>query len=426
MTFFIIASLVISCNEITSVEKHTDLELLLEHDQILVPGNGGAYSFNYKVTDPVEGGRIEVLVPAGYDWIVLGSINEHDESYGLITLEIAENIDKDNIRNAVISVKYTFDGESISKMFNLIQEFVPMEFILNAKYGLSQYWGNRYGYWNHHIYLTDTDISQPVDNICELDLFTKNNSEDMMPLPGVYTVVNTDYAWTTDFAIDNMLSSVRFINENGDGKSKVLSSGQITIEKNGTVYNIYGDLYDVDGRCYRIIFENGEFSVQDRTYDSQINEDIDETYSDMKITAFHVGDMEMPNTNLWFLNMSPSDAQPGDAVIQMTLSYDLDVVDGIEGGVFVADTMFDVEPNTFLPGYFSAGYYGSWYFTYIGQAYDGTKELGSPIAPFKFGQIELVELENGNFDVIIDVEEDNDHTIKIVSRNVSVEYDRAE
>ncbi len=414
--------LAISCSDIKN-NASTQIEIILDNEQVLVSAEEGGIVFNYKVTNPVEGGVIEVVVPDGFDWIKVDSINVHDEAYGMITLQLAENVSKE-FRNAVITVKYNYDGKSVSDVFNLIQENIPLEYEFVAKYGICQFWGNQFGDYNYHLYLTETDISKPVAQYCKLDLYTKEKSEDMLPLPGVYTVVDNDYAWTTDFSLYSKLSTMTLADENGKGYLVTPVSGEITVEKNDKRYDIHGNLFDKDGKCYRIKMENVELTATDNSYDSQLSEDIEATYTDMLIKASNHGDIELPNTNLWFLTIGPKKVKEGDPILQLTLFYDLDVTEKLEACVFTPGNYG--RPATFLPGYFSAGYDGSWYFTCNRVISENKYDVGSPIAPFKTGQIELIEKGEDVFDVIISVEDDNNNTINITCKDVPVEYEVVE
>ncbi len=414
--FFAISVIALSCSEIAGGDP--EVKLLLESNQILVEGQSGTFTFNYRITDPVEKGQIEVVVPEGIDWVKVESLDIHDEAYGMIVLGFTENIGTD-FRNSIISVNYVYEGKTITEIFNLIQNCIQLEYDMEAKYGRCAYNADRYGYFNHHIYLAETDLSQEVLQYFKLDFYTKEDSKDMQPLPGVYTVVDNQYAWQTDFAIDKSLSTVRLLDENGRGYSVMLESGQITIEKDGNIYNIHGDLYDKEGKCYRVRFENGEFTVIDTSHDSTIPDDIDASYEDMRMKAYHVGDKELLGTNMWFIDLTPVNMTVGDPIIQLSLAYDLDIVEAIEPGVFVPE--YRLSPGTFLPGYFGAGYFGSWLFTCSGQQGDKF-ELGNPMAPFIDGKVELKEDADGTFDIFIDVIDDNEHTIKITCTDVPVEY----
>ncbi len=412
---FVVAFFATSCSEFAETKKETSLELIIEHDQVLLTGEAAVFSFNYKITDPVEGGQVEVVLPVGFEWLKVESVKVHDESYGLITIRIEENAEKDNIRNAVVTVKYRFDGKSVSKMFNLIQEFIALEYELEAQYGMSAYYGNQYGYYNHLIYLTATDTESPVDGYFKLDLFTRENSTDMRPLPGVYTVVDGSYATETDFAISDMISNVKYPGEDGKTESVYFEKGQVTIERNGNLYTIVGELYGKNGGVYRVRLENKEFSTIDVSHDSRLEADVDETYTDMFIDAFHVGsDLGGINTNAWLLYIVPNEVVVGSPLIQLYLAYDLDVTEAIEPGEFVAS--YSIAPNTFLPGFFSAEYAGAWLSMY-------NEDLDRiPVAPMKTGKVELIQLENGNFDIKIESEDDNDHSIKITCTNAKVKY----
>ncbi len=420
ITFYIsllaISLLALSCSEIAGGDP--EIKLLLDNNQILVEGDSGTFMFNYKVTNPVKDGYVEVVIPDGIEWLKVEALNIHDEAYGMVVLAFPENISTDH-RNSIVSVNYNYGGRTVSEIFNLIQNNIQLEYVMEAKYGRCAYNADRYGYFNHHIYLAETDLSQEVKQYFKLDLYTKEDSEDMQPLPGVYSVVDNQYAWQTDFAIDKALSSIRLLDENGQGYSVLLEYGQLTVEKDGDIYNIHGDLYDKEGKCYRVSFVNGEFSVVDTSHDSTIPDDIDTAYSDMKIKAYHVGDKELPGTNLWFLDVTKTNMTVGDPIIQLSLAYELDLKDNIEAGVFTPE--YRLSPGTFLPGYFGAGYYGSWFFTCSGQQGDKF-ELGHPMAPFIDGMVELKENADGTFDIFIDVTDDNEHTIKIVCSGVPVEY----
>lgn len=413
-----LAFLAVSCSDITGGGK-PGVKLLLESNQILVPGESGTFSFNYRVTNPVKGGEIEVVIPEGTEWVKLESLDIHDDAYGMVVLSLVENIEGDH-RNVVVSVNYNYDGSTASEIFNLIQDNIQLECMMEAKYGRCAYNSDRYGYFNHHIYLAETDLSQEVEQYFKLDLYTKEDSEDMMPLPGVYVMVDNQYTWDTDFSIDRALSSIRLLDEDGKGYTVMIETGELTVEKDGSVYNIHGEFFDKDGKCYRVSFVNGEFSVIDTSHDSTIPDDIEETYTDMVMKAYHVGDMELPGTNMWFLDIAPADMEAGDQIIQLSLAYELDVENKIEPGVFLPE--YKLSPGTFLPGYFGAGYYGSWLFTCSGQQSDGRFEIGNPMAPFIDGVIEMKENADGTFDVIVDVVDDNEHTIKVTCTDVPVEY----
>ncbi len=413
--FCTIVLLTTSCTESVNVVKHTDLELIMEHDQVLLPGESCEYSFNYRVIDAVEGGQIEVVIPPAYDWLELGSVNAHDESYGLITLKVGENVVKDNIRNAVITVKYNYDGKSVSKMFNLIQEFITLVYSMEAQYGKSVYYGDQYGYYNHLLYLTVTDPDQDVEGYFKLDLFTKENSSDMLPLSGVYSVVNGNYATGTDYAISDLISNLVMPDGKGGTETVYFKRGKVTIERNGDLYSVEGELYDDEGGIYRVTLVDKQFSAVDASHNSLLEDDVNEAYNDMFIDAYHVGNLlGGGSTNAWLLYLVPLDIVSGKPLIQLYLAYDESVVDAIEPGEFVP--AYTLAPGTFLPGFFSAGCEGAW----LSQYNDSLERI--PLAPMTTGKIVLTQRENGNFDIVIESEDDNGHSIDITCANAAVQY----
>lgn len=393
----------------------TRVQIITPESSLTFDADGGKGELSFELTNPVENGEIKVVLEDGVDWIKIIELKDFGFS-GNVTFEVSpfEGIER---RNADITVKYTYGGQTTQDTKTIIQNAFEYDYVLNAKAGKIVYYGDVYsdGSYNYMLYLGSPTLEEgtPDAIIYQIDLFSTIKTEDRLPEPGVYTLDEREKVLENDKIIANdTFNTIRYI---CDSEGEMLIShyldkeGVLYVERDGDKYVITGKFTD-DKLYTHFISYKGELILEDRSHYSDLEGDTELDLTGMQADVWYWG--HPFGTALWtFILRTDEKAQIGSTVItlQLTAGESGKAEDGFFGS-FTPDYSGQTK-YTFLPGNIANETCAGGWYVKIADIIDGGIVPGSPRAPFRKGRITTAKHDDTSFDLEIDVVDDNENRI---------------
>ncbi len=177
-----------------------------------------------------------------------------------------------------------------------------------------------------------------------------------------------------------------------EGPLQIWDGQDFTVEVEGDIYTIYGDLFDQNGKHHRFYYE-GKMDLYDGTILSDFKEDMTLDLSGMHVEATV---SELYGWSNWCtMYVVPDTPEEGDPAIVIVLYTEADVFT-VASGLYLPD---DGMCN---PGFFNGGHLwdrkylnGTWLYSCQNVQPDGMYDFGRPRAPFVDGDIEIKMSDDG-------------------------------
>ncbi len=390
-----------------------------------VPYNGGSFVFEYEVQKPVDGGTVSVVLTEGNSWVF--NVKEIDPTSlsGSVSFNVAENTGA-GVREAVFVVSYTYDESTVSSEMKVVQDVLPFEYEFIGVAGICRDWGELGGSYTYDIVLGDIDYSTnaPGGSYYILSFLGDNDSGDMLPRDGVYTVaqkgktpgkgnIDPEYSYFIRLETEELVREIEI----------QPISGEVSIARDGEELIISG--YIVDKSEYRhSIYYKGKPDAMEGGAETTFFEDVDMELPKMTATVESKGDLYESGSNIWIIKMFTEEILFGDPCVQIQLATDRDIKKVSKlAGVYTKDSgnafSYNYDPGTFTPGKF--GLQGTWLYHSAGVAGSGRVAIGDPAAPLKDGEIELVRNTDGTYNLIAEMTDDAGHSIRFTADNLKFE-----
>ncbi len=410
---------VVSCD----LQNRTTEFNITSGTQLSVMAEDTIASFNYEIVNVVEGGEISVSLE-NVDWIKDYDIVEHKVS-GTINLHLLENESIEN-RSEVITVTYSYNGKAIVEGINVIQSTREYDYDYEAQIAVCNYWGldtvetNKYAY---DLYFGQGDLTMESQGEAyyALEFLTDEPGDGFYLKEGVYNVCQPgQYA---DFTINPVYSLYLSVGDASEEEDydvvAYFSKGQITVEREGNIFTIYGYLRDREHHNHKIYY-SGEMGFQNKTVESTLKGDVDMDLSKATIQAYFYGG---EGVSSWMLSIGQEDRAAGSSMLQIQLAAkpESNYENGLATETFVFDTKNESAVGTFYRGVKTESYSGSWYYTSAGLD-DGVLLVVDPAGPFRGGEIKIERVDRDKINLQVDVVDDAGNKITASGNNIPVLY----
>ncbi len=246
----------ISCNPVEN--SPAEIKITLPDEQIISESEGGNLTIGYNILNPRDGGRLSLEIPEGNDWI---SVYVIDEEFKTVTVTIAENMETES-RSETLTFIYTYDKDSVTAQINIVQNECVYDYIGEGRNAASYFYGRGQ--------LTDPDLNLYylfISTTVSLEQYTKiyyfalahsTETEDMLPLPGTYTMV--PLGTETDFCFDDYNTYAQFVGGDIENLTDLKDvnfeggSGTVVVERDGSIYTIKANVIDDKGRKHKLTY----------------------------------------------------------------------------------------------------------------------------------------------------------------------------
>ncbi len=270
------------------------LTILTSNGQLIVEAAGGPCSFEYAIINPAEDGEFSIEVPEdATSWITDLEVDEEDWT---VNFNVTENVVKET-RNALLIVRYRYGEESVTAPVSVLQNECGYDYIMDATVGGVTYYANTISQNGAILYyLTlgngDHTYSTPNEFYYNIDLFLSSTTEDLLPLPGTYTLC--EFGEESDFNFTSQYTYAEHLGEDVVEFSEYVEfgfeDGTVEVEREGNIFTIKAALTDTEGAVHYVVYE-GELSVTDMTDLSSLEGDFEIDLTDKAaIRAMNYGD----------------------------------------------------------------------------------------------------------------------------------------
>lgn len=367
-------------------------ELVITSDtEMSVDRNNQIVDIYYNITMPTLNGYIYAFTDV--DWAAVSDTSVE----GIISVSLRPNYGAES-RTATITVGY----EHVRHDVTIVQS-VEGERLFTASMLHGVYYGEQFspGLGNYWFFFTDEGFDEmgrykPCGTYYRIDAYgplaTVENGTVRIP-EGRYTLdtSNSKAEWTftaeyaTFMATDDKANTL--IEKQPTAGTLIVESDRISIE------------WAIDGESHTAIYY-GEPVIPDESATqivySTLTDDYTLTLDDHYMLYCCYGDYYEYGYQNWMFVIKPNDNE-GDCLqfdVIAHPSYDEGIVAHYVGSDYLA-------PQSFIPGWLSGSFEGSWYFTV-----DQTQ-----VAPFRKGDVVVTRSDDGIFTVDVDVTDDLGHRI---------------
>ncbi len=440
-TLFVASMAWISCNPVNPDDNGNNGDngtqepddkpqlIIASGNQLSVAYDATHASFNYELLNGVENGKFSVSMPEDVEWIKNIQIQSFSMS-GIVSFDVVSNRSVEP-RNAIIELEYTYDTTKVvSAIVNVIQDALGYKYSLDINAVQCRYHSNiGTSFYEYELRMgkDDYDLHTTGQEYYTLIFCCSNATETLLPEPGLYAVVSAENEEDHTIKTDGW-SAYSKVNEEGDSYEVVnlIVDGWITVSKDGDVYTIDGFIKD-DRNDWHKIYYSGKIDVRDMTIASSLTENVntDLDGAEMVVNAYYNGNY-FGTGSVWMLVIYDDPKTVGEYTyqIQLIAPLSVDLSTKFSNHTFLPDETGLYDPNTFTKGTASViNYNGSWVYSFV--KYDEKTQMyyvGEPAGPFIDGKVEINQNDNGKYTIDIEVEDDNNHTIKASGKNVTINY----
>lgn len=385
------------------VQSGVNSEIVFAQKQVDMPFEGGEYTLEYNVNDPVDGAKITVV--AAEDWV-----QEIDYSqFGKITFTIPENLESGS-RSSVVDLIYEFgEGLSIKARFKVVQQGV--EYIDQFKFFRIVYEGDMRGDGSY-VYIVEILDKELNNGFLAADTrqmflaFVSDKTPDVpnpdKPVPtdkivipdGEYKVANAGK--NTIWAEKSFMRKV-----DGSGMGYVIQSfpeeGTVSVKNHGGEIEVSGRITDNEDRIWNMKYTGAPTHQEDDRFISTLTGDVDVDLEGAVPSAFYVGLVAETNTTCWVLQIPTLKQEIVQVEIYAPAGQTFDK--GFPTGEFLPSK--DGSENTFLSGAIvNNNLIGSWYSNLTEQGY-----VKDPKGPLTNGKV-TISKSGDDYTVTLDTTDD--------------------
>ncbi len=423
-----------SCNELSTDEVQGQdapaLNITTDGSQVTMTSEGGSALFRYEIVNPQGLDSVAISIEESPEWLTV-SKHETFSTSGRVSIAVDKNY-ANTTREATLKITYIYseEAEPITKyaiVYQMEGDFILED--LNA--GICRYWGmDEAGLYHYEVILGTSDYtgSTPNSSYYAINFCDSIMTYDLLPEPGTY-VYEDEISYKTGKCLFGYYMSYYSIDANGqiDYSSKVDSFTDFTIEREGDIFTIRGELADFEGQKHRIDYQGTLDSKHYYDFMTDLKEDKPMDLSDMHIEAFFSPLYYW--VNLWTIYLVPDNPQEGDPMFVMELYVDAEGGDDFAKGIPTAEYLRDYvgmcDPYLFNAGHLYNRQYirGSWLFSCTDVTSNGNYEQGRPRASIEYGCIEFSNDGNGEtVDISFELYDVYDHLISGERKDIPVIY----
>ncbi len=423
-----------SCNE-TTPDKTPEVEspalnITTDGSQITLSSDGGDALFKYEIVNPQGLDSVVITLEEDPEWL---SISKHESfaTSGRVTLAVEKNY-ANRTREAMVKITYIYaeDKEPVSKL-GIIYQMEGDYFIEELNAGLCRYWSmDEAGLYHYEVILGTSDYtgSTPGSSYYAINFCDSIETADLLPEPGKY-IYAEEISYRTGKCLFGYYMSYYSLDANGeiDYSSRVDTFTDFTIEREGDIFTIQGELTDFEGQHHRVYYQGTLDSKHYYDFMTDLKEDKPLDLSNMHIEAFFSPLYFW--ANLWTIYLVPDVPQEGDPMFVMELYVDAeggdDFAKGIPTSEYPRDYVGMCDPYLFNAGHLYNRQYlrGSWLYSCTDVTSDGSYELGRPRASIEYGCIEFSNDGNGEtVGVKIELYDVYDHLISGEREDIPIVY----
>ncbi len=404
--------------------------VLTPQEQVLsVPYEGGPWVFEYKIENPVDGGKVSVTLEEGVDWITDMKTVDPSSVNDAVTFDVDANSGYGQ-RSAVITVSYAAGDKVISAEMKVEQEVEAFKYEFEGVDGICRYYGSSAGAYEYEVVIGDIDYSEkaPGGRYYVITFMgEKDLSGDMLVTEGSY-ILDAEAAATGVGTLSPDYSSYMKV-----GAADLMKEievefilGEVEVERDGDIFTIYGYFVDKSENRHKVYY-NGPLFALEGNVQSTLTEDVDMQLTDMDAEVDFRGDVYGAGTNAWDIKLFTKERKFGDPCVKIEVStyLSVDFSTGLKSQTFKVDpdpmdNMKNHGANTFLPGTYAL--LGTVLYHSAGVAESGQVAIGNPYAPLKTGTVELKKNTDGTFDIFISSSDELGHTVDIEATGLEFQY----
>ncbi len=427
-TFF--AMTVVSSCQDTPVEiPQEELEppvvhITTEGSSVSIESAGGTGLLKYEIVNPQGLDSVVVSVAEDGEWLENVELEKFQTS-GRVSFEATRNISTE-VRSTVLTITYFYEeGKSVYAIANISQSCEIFDYNFSGKAAICRYWGRGLATYEYEVILGDVDYTLGTAGATyyTINFCDSIETEDHLPGAGNYHFPEESNMSEGKHIYTGYCSYYK-MNASGtdyeEGPLQIWDGKDFTVEKDGDIYTIYGDLFDQTGKQHRIYYQ-GKMDLYDGTVLSDFKEDVALDLSGMHVEA---SIMELYGwSNLCSMYVVPDSPKEGDPIIRIELYVDAD-----DRTLVTAD--YTPDDGMCNPFYFNGGHLwdrqytnGTWIFSCENVQSDGMYDFGRPHAPFVGGEIDLTVNEDGSLlDLKLDVVDEQNNRFTGEQKGLPVTY----
>ncbi len=367
-----------------------EIHVTTEGASVEISPAGGSATLKYEIVNPQGIDSLAVSLDGEAEaWFSKVDVEEFMTS-GRVTFEAARNISGEDFETVVTFDYYYTKEDHVSATAIVSQPAEVFDYEFTGKAALCRYWGMGIATYDYEVILGDTDYRLDTPGATYYTINFCDNIETDNRLPG---------AGNYHFPEESNLSQGKHIytgycsyyklDETGnyeEGPLQIWDGKDFTVEVDGDVYTISGDLFDQNGKHHRIYYR-GKIDLSNMTILSDFREDVTLDLSGMHIEA---NISELYGWSNWCsMYIVPDSPEEGDPIIRAELYFDADDWTLVSSDYTEDDGMCN-------PFYFNGGHLwdrkytnGTWIFSCVNVDSEGMYDFGHPQAPLVSGRISL-------------------------------------
>ncbi len=410
--------------------KEPALNITTEGSQVSMNSDGGNALFKYEIVNPQGLDSVTIEIADNPDWISVGK-HETFATSGRVTLDVAKNY-ANKPREATIMISYIWseEAEPLTKQA-IIYQYEGNFYIEDLNAGLCRYWGvDEAGLYHYEVILGTSDHNGNTPNSAyyAINFCDSIETEDLLPEAGKYIYAD-EINYRTGKCLFGYYMSYYSLDANGeiDYSSRVDSFNDFTIEREGDIFTIQGELTDMEGQRHRVYYQGTLDTKHYYDFMTDLKEDKFMDLTDMHIEAFFSPLYFW--VNLWTVYLVPDNAQEGDPMFVIELYVDVEGGDNFAKGIPTSEYSRDYigmcDPYLFCAGHLYNRQYirGSWFYSCTDVLPNGNYEQGRPRASIEYGSISFENDGNGEtVGVSFELFDVYDHRIYGERKDIPITY----